>query len=476
MIRMKAPGTLEGQVGARGHVFEEHPTKDLSPGLLVKTLDSGNFSSNGIDPSTTPAIGAGGATEQIMLPGLLRQLEYKSNNAFLVKTGYPNDEVPVGTVNLLKYESSDGVYSPVTYVKIPYDCTSFGQYSFYNNTRLQTIDLNRKAGIGGHLTAIYDYCFAWCTSLSRFVLSSNDVDDFTAPISLSTIGTEAFAHTALTSFVIHGPGQDYGLDGELHQYNGLESIGPRAFQGCSNLVSIKSYKNRPPSYTESSFKNVHSDGVLEIPSLTYLEDWIWWAAANNLLEQGWVIKYGETVVWNRYCTDSAVFYKTSNKTELWNNEQEYEDRDIVVHYYDASVNIGVLNYASSKTGPGDFEYYGISSLTSINIPRTFTRIGDDAFAECSNITTFTIPSTITYLGEGAFDNCSRLTSVIFEEGSHITDILARTFNGTSLANMTLPPAIRYIHAAPWVSTYTMSYLRFTGNVVPAIHCFADGSF
>lgn len=54
-----------------------------------------------------------------------------------------------------------------------------------------------------------------------------------------------------------------------------------------------------------------------------------------------------------------------------------------------------------------------SSLTSITIPDSVTRIGNSAFDGCHGLTSIIIPDKVTSIGIYAFHSCSSLTSITF---------------------------------------------------------------
>ena len=54
-----------------------------------------------------------------------------------------------------------------------------------------------------------------------------------------------------------------------------------------------------------------------------------------------------------------------------------------------------------------------SSLTSITIPNSVTRIASDAFSGCTGLTSITIPDSVTEISYDAFYGCSSLTDVYY---------------------------------------------------------------
>ena len=53
--------------------------------------------------------------------------------------------------------------------------------------------------------------------------------------------------------------------------------------------------------------------------------------------------------------------------------------------------------------------YGASTLSSITVPDTVTRIGDYAFQDFSNVTSIDLPEGLEHLGRNVFDGCSSLS-------------------------------------------------------------------
>ena len=78
---------------------------------------------------------------------------------------------------------------------------------------------------------------------------------------------------------------------------------------------------------------------------------------------------------------------------------------------------------------GEDVFYNCSSLTSVVIGDSVTRIGIQAFAYCSKMTSITIPDSVTSIGDYAFENCSSLTSVVI--GDSVTSIGDYAFRNCS---------------------------------------------
>lgn len=66
---------------------------------------------------------------------------------------------------------------------------------------------------------------------------------------------------------------------------------------------------------------------------------------------------------------------------------------------------------SSVTSIGDFAFYYMPNLETVEIPASVTSIGKSAFAFCSKLGNIVIPQNVTNIGEHAFEGCSALKAI-----------------------------------------------------------------
>jgi hypothetical protein len=60
----------------------------------------------------------------------------------------------------------------------------------------------------------------------------------------------------------------------------------------------------------------------------------------------------------------------------------------------------------------DHAFENCHSLKSITFPDSLTTIGELAFKDCQSLTSIVIPDSVTAIGRDAFDNCKKLTSIV----------------------------------------------------------------
>ena len=153
-------------------------------------------------------------------------------------------------------------------------------------------------------------------------------------------------------------------------------IGENAFDGCSNLVSVKI----PTSVT--SIGNRAFSGCFGLTSITIPTS---------------VTSIGESAFSG--CSGLTSITIPTSVTSIGGSA-----------FYDCS-GLKSIEIPNSVTTIGNSAFYGCSGLTSIEIPNSVTSIGEYAFYNCSNLTSVIIPDNVTNVGNNAFDGCSNLETL-----------------------------------------------------------------
>lgn len=171
--------------------------------------------------------------------------------------------------------------------------------------------------------------------------------------------------------------------------NGIEVIGDRAFQNCTNLEYIELPESLDPllglgfRYTFSGCKSLKE---IRIPS--------------KVLD---VPQYGF-----RDCV-------SLESVELSNVES-----------ISAGAFLGCTSLASvfipdKVESIGGYAFSGCTSLASIIIPNKVESIGSNAFEKCDSLKSVSISSSVTSIGEKVFAYCYNLNSIIVDPANNVYD-------------------------------------------------------
>lgn len=101
---------------------------------------------------------------------------------------------------------------------------------------------------------------------------------------------------------------------------------------------------------------------------------------------------------------------------------------------------------------GNAAFSGCTALKSVNFTKNsvIETLGLETFRNCSSLESITLPASLTAIpgsensGDGFFAGCTSLRSVIFEEGSRLTEIGAHAFENVKLGSITLPGSLSTI--------------------------------
>ncbi len=106
------------------------------------------------------------------------------------------------------------------------------------------------------------------------------------------------------------------------------------------------------------------------------------------------------------------------------------------------------------------------SVNSVSIPKIIegakvTSIGDEVFFECSSLTSIEIPNSVTKIGQSSFYGCELLESVIFEDDSSLETIGLFAFsNCIALHSIVLPYSVKLIYACAFRRCKNLNSVTF----------------
>jgi len=293
-----------------------------------------------------------------------------------------------------KYDYSDAewktyetVYSACNNLKtIEIKAATVGAGAFANCTGLQSVKFTDVSKAGNLEFNIAARAFYKCTNLSAVDFGSCTV---------KSIGSEAFADTALTSIIFPA---------------GLETIGAGAFSGTSltfNGQSVYTVKDNAVINTATkTLLHYYGNGSYSIPA------------------DGSVTKIGAYAFANSGVESVTI---PATVTEIGEGA-----------FANSSLNSVTIN--ANLTEIPDYAFYN-TKLSSISLPSSVTSIGDFAMAGNKLLNTFTFaPANKATLGSYVFSECIELSDIVLHE--NITKLGDRTFAGcTALHSVTLPSLI-----------------------------------
>ena len=345
--------------------------------------------------------------------GLVLGATYSSgNNSTGLFSGCPLEEVYIG--RNISYQNYSNTY---TFDKYP---SYYGCSAFYNQPKLA------KVTISSSVTAIPQYLFYRCTALSdvaiqgqlesipEFSFSDCNLSALTLPNSVKSIGMYAFADNPAMKSAVLG--------------DNVKLIDNHAFSGC-NLSALT---------LPNSIKSI---GM--------------YAFADNPAMKSAVL--GDNVK----LIDNYAFSGCSNLTNLDLGNSLVTIGDYAFQSIGSKVNTG-LNVVFPNTLSSIGKYaFKESSISSINIPNSVTKIGECCFTGNTKLKEVTIGKGCRELPEGIFSDCLALTSVVLNDG--LEKISNKAFaNCQSLESISIPGTIVQIG-----ETY---YDKDSGGSLPFYNC------
>lgn len=148
--------------------------------------------------------------------------------------------------------------------------------------------------------------------------------------------------------------------------------------------------------------------------------------------------------YSQYCYENRIsnnmFYKLTSLVTL-----KMPSTVTKIDYYACSGCTNLTNVVLPTALEGkieDYSFYNCRNLTEIAIPEGVTEIGGFCFYGCQALSVITLPSTLTSIGQYAFQNCNALTSIALP--ASITHLDNGVFyNCTNLQTARLGKSIDY---------------------------------
>lgn len=310
-----------------------------------------------------------------------------------------------------------------------------------------------EIALPGTITSIGGYCFNDCTSLRGVYVAEEGIDnitytptlpnrvtevkegtfrncrqmnDFTLPNSVTSIGNFAFGGTGFVEARLH---DSEGGAGILRLSNNLQSIAAGAFEVA---------KWTPETTTNKLTR-------IEIPATTHLSSTFEELLGRNYVE--FVVEQGNTSL----LAEDGVLYDGSQGTLL-----RYPPKKAHVEDFVTSVTRIVNHYA----------FFAVEGVDYITFNGNVADIGNGAFRECTAKIINIEETTIADIKFDTFRDCTNLETIMLPNAGGLKKIGMRAFyNCNNLKNINLPEGITELECDTLSNTYTFYRCNLLSGIV-----------
>lgn len=311
---------------------------------------------------------------------------------------------------------------------IPECLTSIGKYAFFNCVKLKSVDIPNNSKLTSLGEGAFDCCFELTsidipngvTSIENLVFSyCSSIASITIPENVISIGKSAFQSCSKLSTVIIpnnvvSIGQyAFSRCGGLSSIiigSSVTSIGSEAFRYCSSLTSITCKSVIPPSGYDA-FGQINKSIPVYVPaaSLEAYKAAEGWSEFTNIQPIAGIISSGT-------CGDNITWELTEEGEliiEGTGDMENYSPRQSP--WFGNRTLIKKISMGSGITSVGEYAFYGLTELLSIDFSDDVKSIGMYAFCGCEKLIKIELPTKLTSINYRAFSKCSSLVSVEIPE-------------------------------------------------------------
>ncbi len=402
-----------------------------------------------------------------------------SERAFYENKYLKTIKLPEGLVKIGDYAfgvNTDTRSTAITGIEIPSTVEEIGARAFFGAANLKTLTFLKDANGNCAIKRIGNSAFRHCSSLEEVELpfgleilgenagwGDDDVDEnasvfydcaslrkVTLPGKVADLQSHVFAECPALTTVIFPEACEITRIAYYAFYNsgltsidftnakGLAIIDHDAFNGCSNLATIKfaDVKNNL-EILDYAFANTAVE-VVNLPSgAITLGAYAFYNAANLRAVN---LETGS----NLQTIGAYAFYGTALASIDFSKAAELEEIGAYA-FYETAIDKIVL--ADAVTSVGNYAFYNCANVTEFKLSSSISNIGEYAFAKLPKITAVTISGNDTKVGNGAFEDCSSLKDVTLESG--VSSIGNNSFGFTAVTSIVLPDTITSLSGNPF---------------------------
>ncbi|MCR5149938.1 MAG: leucine-rich repeat protein [Clostridiales bacterium] len=428
---------------------------------------------NGVEEIGSYAFNCCTALESIIIPGSVKRIGV---SAFRSCVQLESIEIKEGVTNI--GSSSFSECSALKTVIIPNSVTAIGLSAFYNCNSLENLTIpfvgtsKNATGTNRVFGAIFGTTiYSTAEGITTQYYDPSFCTYYFIPDSIQTVTvTDA-------SSIPYGAFYNCSFIKNIEISNTSESIGEKAFAGCSSLESLTI------PFVGASRAATGEEGVLgyyfktadvssEDTTTQYYAGlsckfyYIPSTLEAVIITDGTQLSYGafyncsnlKTIGFNKELTSiaTAVFKGCSalssvqyaGAMEDWCSIDFASETSTPCNYA-TSIFIngesieGVLHIPNGLTEIKKYTFYGFNTVTDLIFPESVSVIGSNAFCQCTGLTNVQLPDTIIKINSGAFMRCSALSAIVLPDT--IDTIAMETFSCcTSLSRIIIPDGVTYI--------------------------------
>lgn len=311
-----------------------------------------------------------------------------------------------------------------------YSVTSIGDRAFYGCSGLASITIPNS------VTSIDTFAFYGCSGLLSV----------TIPKFVTYLGFFAFGNCSNLTIV------NFNADSCVQAgYAGDYGINSTVFSGCTNLSTINFGNDVKtiPSYLCYGLTALVS--VIIGDSVTTIGEEAFWGCRRLT---SITIPNAVSTIWRgafSYCSGLTTVYFNADsciRVGAIPNSYSYGNEEPI---FDNCSNLSTINFGNNVKRIPNNLCYGLSGMTSIEIPNSTKIVGKDAFRDCDHLTNIVLGTGLSTIEDFAFYGCTQVVRIVCK-AMNPPVVQSNTFSSLSdnvILNVPCDAANAYENAAYW---------------------------